>query len=124
MHYVSTCLALLLVLIGAGQAEADLYAGGDFTTAGGVTANRIAGWNGTSWSALGVGANDNVYSIAVSGSDVGEKGVRTIFGTLAHGGAGLLFGRLRVSRQAILAENSSDPFLPPHATCSFLLRLV
>ena len=30
-----------------------LYAGGDFTTAGGVAANRIAKWDGTSWSALG-----------------------------------------------------------------------
>jgi hypothetical protein len=26
-----------------------LYAGGDFTTAGGVAANRIAKWDGSSW---------------------------------------------------------------------------
>ena len=32
-----------------------LYAGGDFTTAGGVPANHIAKWNGSSWSALGSG---------------------------------------------------------------------
>ncbi|MFH0983162.1 MAG: hypothetical protein V2A79_16705, partial [Planctomycetota bacterium] len=30
-----------------------LYAGGGFTTAGGVSANYIAKWNGTQWSALG-----------------------------------------------------------------------
>ena len=33
----------------------DVYAGGDFTTAGGVSASRIAKWDGTSWSALGHG---------------------------------------------------------------------
>ena len=32
-----------------------LYAGGDFTTAGGSAANNIAQWNGSSWSALGSG---------------------------------------------------------------------
>jgi uncharacterized repeat protein (TIGR01451 family) len=34
---------------GSGEA---LYAGGYFTTAGGVTVNRIAKWNGAAWSAL------------------------------------------------------------------------
>src|SRR4051812_19027244 len=29
-----------------------IYVGGDFTTAGGVAANRIAAWDGTTWSAL------------------------------------------------------------------------
>src|SRR6185295_9449291 len=29
-----------------------LYAGGIFTTAGGVMANRVAKWNGSTWSAL------------------------------------------------------------------------
>ena len=32
-----------------------LYAGGDFTTAGGSAANYIAQWDGSSWSALGSG---------------------------------------------------------------------
>ena len=30
------------------DASGNLYAGGDFTTAGGVSANRIAKWDGTS----------------------------------------------------------------------------
>jgi len=33
----------------------DLVAGGNFTTAGGISANYIARWNGTSWSPLGSG---------------------------------------------------------------------
>ena len=50
----------------------DLIAGGGFTTAGGVPANRIARWNGTSWSALGRGmrsvgttGDPIVYALAV-----------------------------------------------------------
>ncbi|MCP4899313.1 MAG: hypothetical protein GY906_20305, partial [bacterium] len=55
---------------------AGLYAGGAFTTASGVTANRIARWDGTSWSALsgpsGTGVNDAVYELAVYDDGNGE----------------------------------------------------
>jgi hypothetical protein len=44
---------------GAGPA---LYAGGSFTTAGGLPANRIAKWDGSSWSALGSGMSSDVYA--------------------------------------------------------------
>ncbi len=47
-----------------------LYAGGFFTQAGGISANRIACWDGTSWHALGSGVNNTVHAIATSGSDV------------------------------------------------------
>jgi hypothetical protein len=43
---------------------AALYAGGDFTTAGGEPAVRIARWDGGDWSALGDGVNATVRSIA------------------------------------------------------------
>jgi hypothetical protein len=43
----------------------DLVAGGSFTTAGGVTVNRIARWNGTSWSPLGSGMSSTVWALAV-----------------------------------------------------------
>lgn len=43
----------------------DIVAGGDFTTAGGVPASRIARWDGASWSALGTGMNDSVYALSV-----------------------------------------------------------
>jgi hypothetical protein len=45
-----------------------LYAGGDFGTAGGVTANYIAKWNGSVWSAVGTGMDSYVYALAVSGT--------------------------------------------------------
>jgi len=41
----------------------DLVAGGDFTTAGGLPANRIAKWNGSEWSALGSGLNSLVSGL-------------------------------------------------------------
>jgi len=46
-----------------------LYAGGDFTSAGGVTANKIAKWDGSSWSTLGTGvqggSSSSVSALAV-----------------------------------------------------------
>src|SRR4030095_1425644 len=35
----------------------DMIAGGSFITAGGVSANRIDRWNGTTWNALGSGVS-------------------------------------------------------------------
>ena len=47
----------------------NLFAGGAFTTAGGVTANYIAAWNGRTWSALGSNNTQNVnYTITLSAS--------------------------------------------------------
>ena len=42
-----------------------LYVGGYFTAAGGTSANYIARWDGTAWSALGSGGNDFVGALAV-----------------------------------------------------------
>ncbi|MBE2180549.1 MAG: hypothetical protein IAE97_08770, partial [Chthoniobacterales bacterium] len=58
----------------------DVYAGGWFTTAGGIEANRVAKWNGSSWSALGSGMNGDVSALAVSGSDVYAGGWFTTAG--------------------------------------------
>lgn len=49
----------------AWDSAGNLYAGGAFTTAGGVIANRIAKWNGSTWSAVGGGVNSTVTSIVV-----------------------------------------------------------
>ncbi len=50
----------------------DIYVGGWFTTAGGISANYIARWDSTTstWSALGSGLNNVVMAIVVSGSDI------------------------------------------------------
>ena len=49
---------------------ADLYAGGNFTTAGGVSANHVAKWNGSRWEALGSGTDGIVLALAVIGGNL------------------------------------------------------
>jgi hypothetical protein len=46
----------------------NLYAGGDFTVAGGIDADYIAKWNGSTWSALASGMNEVVYALALDGA--------------------------------------------------------
>jgi trimeric autotransporter adhesin len=48
----------------------DLYVGGQFTLAGGLSANNVARWNGSTWSALGEGVNGFVSALVISGNDV------------------------------------------------------
>jgi hypothetical protein len=38
----------------------NLYVGGIFTTAGGVTANNVAHWDGSAWASLGTGGDNGV----------------------------------------------------------------
>jgi len=45
--------------------DSGIYVGGYFTTAGGLPASRIARWDGSAWSALGVGTNSGVEALAV-----------------------------------------------------------
>ena len=54
-----------------------LYVGGSFTAIGTVLANRIAQWDGSAWSALGSGLNNQVYALAVSGTGLYVGGVFT-----------------------------------------------
>jgi hypothetical protein len=54
---------------GSGSA---LYAGGQFTSAGDVEAANIARWNGTSWSALGLGADNSVLALCAFDDGTGS----------------------------------------------------
>jgi hypothetical protein len=69
---------------GSGSA---LYAGGLFTTAGGMAANRIAKWDGASWTALGSGMDNIVEALTVyddgSGSALYAGGLFTTAGGMA-----------------------------------------
>jgi hypothetical protein len=61
----------------------NLYAGGWFTTAGGVSATNIAKWDGSAWSALGSGlgsAYSGVRALAVSGTNLYAGGYFTTAG--------------------------------------------
>jgi hypothetical protein len=46
----------------------DLYVGGYFTTAGDVTVNHIARWDGERWHALGTGMDRPVHALALDGA--------------------------------------------------------
>jgi hypothetical protein len=48
----------------------DVIAGGQFTTAGGQSANRIARWDGSAWQAMGTGMDDVVWSLIVYDGDL------------------------------------------------------
>ncbi len=54
----------------------NVYISGFFTTVGGVAANNIAKWNGSSWSALGSGT-DGITWMAVQGTDIIAAGAFT-----------------------------------------------
>ena len=56
----------VIVSDGAGK----IYIGGDFTSIQGVAANRVAVWDGLSWSGLGTGVSGTVNAIAVDGMNV------------------------------------------------------
>lgn len=62
----------------------DLIAAGDFTSAGGVAASRIARWNGAAWSPLGAGCDGSVRALAVlSNGDLVAAGAFTAAGGAA-----------------------------------------
>ena len=61
----------------------NLYAGGDFTTAGGISATNVAQWNGSSWSALGSGINGTVRALAISGPNLYAGGNFTAAGDIS-----------------------------------------
>ncbi len=65
----------------------NLYVGGDFTAIGTTVANRVAKWDGSSWSALGSGlepTNSNmgatVYRLLAVGQDLYASGLFTVAG--------------------------------------------
>ena len=64
-----------------------LYAGGTFERAGTVTANNVAGWNGTAWTALGSGVvpgyQGGVFALAMDGSSLIAGGDFTKAGPVA-----------------------------------------
>jgi hypothetical protein len=64
-----------------------LYVGGFFSSAGGVSANHIAKWDGSTWSAVGGGMNQGVYALSAfddgSGAALHAGGHFTVAGGVA-----------------------------------------
>ena len=81
----------------------NLYAGGDFTTAGGVSANYIAKWDGSAWSALGSGMSQRCCLCAGGERDQSLRG-----GTLHHGGRGAGQQHRQMGRQRLVGLGLGD----------------
>lgn len=64
---------------GTGPTNPLLIAGGIFSLAGGNLANRIAAWNGSTWSALGAGLNGDVLALAEFDEDGAGPGAPALF---------------------------------------------
>ncbi|HTK81164.1 MAG TPA: T9SS type A sorting domain-containing protein [Bacteroidota bacterium] len=79
-HGMNTYVRSLLS-ISDGAGGTITYAGGDFTSAGGVKASRIARWNGTGWSAMGTGMDARVSALAVNGSNLYAGGFFNVAGS-------------------------------------------
>jgi len=84
----------------------NVYAGGIFTTAGGVSANYIAKWNGSAWSALGSGLNGGVSAVAVN-SATGDVPVGGVF-TTAGGKVSDYFGMWHIPAPLACTIQFSD----------------
>ncbi len=82
MNFMVRALAVFDASDGAGPR---LIAGGDFTTAGGVLASNIAGWNGSSWSPLGAGMNGSVHCLLTC--DVGSGSALYVGGAFTNPGS-------------------------------------
>jgi hypothetical protein len=68
------------VFYGMAYDGTNLFAGGHFTTAGSVTVNYVAKWNGTNWSSLGIGMDDRVLSLLMVGTNLYAAGDFTMAG--------------------------------------------
>ncbi|MFO1078786.1 MAG: hypothetical protein U1E73_13775 [Planctomycetota bacterium] len=63
----------------------ELVVGGDFTQAGGVQANRVARWNGSSFQAFGAGFDSQVQAIAEFGGQLHVGGAFSFSGATPIG---------------------------------------
>lgn len=89
--------------------ESSMYAGGNFTTAGGISANYIAKWNGITWTALGSGTDGPVFALAVLGSDLFVGGGFTTAGGITVNGIAKWNGSSWLPLGSGMAGSSSGP---------------
>ncbi|MEM1325345.1 MAG: PQQ-dependent sugar dehydrogenase [Bacteroidota bacterium] len=86
--------------------ETDVYAGGDFSMAGGVLANNVALRTNSGWSALGSGTNGRVNAIAVDQN--GDVYIGGNF-TQAGGVSALNIAKWNGSNWSALGSGTSGP---------------
>jgi len=91
----------------------DIYIGGEFTKVNDITVNRIAKWNGTTWSALGTGIpGGSVHAIAFSGNDVYIGGNFVTAGSVSANN----IARWNGSQWSYLGKRENEQGLDPTVT--------
>ena len=104
-------LVLAFAVLDDGSGPA-LYTGGTFDTAGGITVNYVARWDGTTWSALtapgGTGVDSGVGALAVFDDGSGDR--------LFAGGGFTHAGGLRVNHIARWDGQDWSPLAGPFGT--------
>ncbi len=100
----STVQALFVFDSGLGGGPV-LYVGGFFTSAGGVSAHRVATWNGTIWSALGPGWTQAVLSLQSFDDGLGG-------GAKLHAGGWFSSWPAGSGYLALLEACPPDPLIP------------
>jgi len=90
---------------GSGPIPPQLVAGGAFTTAGGVTVNRIARWDGSTWQPMGSGVNGPVSTLTTWDPD----GAGPLPAELVAGGLFTTSGGVVVSHIAKWSISSWQP---------------
>jgi hypothetical protein len=84
-----------------------LYAGGTFSAAGSVLASNIAAWDGSEWSALGLGVNDEVRAICEFDNNSGQP--LYVSGSFTGAGPWSVEGIARWGRPCVGPVILSDP---------------
>jgi hypothetical protein len=97
----------------------NLYIGGRFTFVGTVSANNIAKWNGSAWSALGSGMNNWVVALAVIGSDLYAGG----FFTAAGGVSANYIAKWDGSAWAALGSGMNDSVVAMAVAAAMCMRV-
>ena len=87
----------------------NVYVGGRFNTAGGVTVNNIARWDGQNWWPLGAGTDQPVLALAVDGNGRLYAG-----GAFRNAGGVAVDGLARWNGTAWEKLPSNNPFCPNH----------
>ena len=83
---ISSDESILTIVTSIAAEGSDVYVGGDFNTAGGVSVSNIAWWNGASWSNMGGGLANGEGDVSVLGIEVNSQGLVFVGGSFDSAG--------------------------------------
>ena len=103
--------------------NAQLIVGGDFTSMGGISANRIASWNGINWQPLGLGTNGPDFRSDCFDGELIVAGYFTQVGGVAQANCKMERKQLAAFREQFQTFNNDILHLQFTIT-SFMLQVI